>query len=81
MICDLLTDNILTFPYIFFEDKQKLINYINPFIYNVNESTNEGEEKYKRSGFTFKAGLLFYGSPGCGKTSTIKAILKYMAWL
>lgn len=62
---------------IFFEDKQKLINYINPFIYNVNESTNEGEEKYKRSGFTFKAGLLFYGSPGCGKTSTIKAILKY----
>jgi DNA polymerase III delta prime subunit len=38
---------------------------------------NEGEEKYKRSGFTFKSGLLFYGQPGCGKTSTIKAILKY----
>jgi len=62
---------------IFFEGKEKLINYINPFIYNKNELTNEGEEKYKRSGFTFKAGLLFYGFPGCGKTSTIKAILKY----
>lgn len=62
---------------IFFEDKQKLINYITPFIYDSFELFNIGEEKYKRSGFTFKAGLLFYGAPGCGKTSTIKAILKY----
>jgi hypothetical protein len=62
---------------IFFEGKDRLINYINPFIFNPNEEFNVGEEKYKRSGFTFKAGLLFYGYPGCGKTSTIKAILKY----
>jgi len=62
---------------IFFEGKDRLINYINPFIFNPNEEFNIGEEKYKRSGFTFKAGLLFYGYPGCGKTSTIKAILKY----
>jgi hypothetical protein len=62
---------------IFFEDKDKLINYIKPFIYDQFEKYNIGEEKYKRSGFTFKAGILFYGSPGCGKTSTIKAILKY----
>jgi hypothetical protein len=62
---------------IFFENKEKLINYIKPFIYDPLETINLGEEKYKRSGFTFKAGLLFYGSPGCGKTSTIKAILKY----
>ena len=62
---------------IFFEDKEKLIQYIKPFIYNPNETINLGEEKYKRSGFTFKAGLLFYGSPGCGKTSTIKSILNY----
>lgn len=62
---------------IFFEDKSKLINYIKPFVYDPFEKYNIGEEKYKRSGFTFKAGLLFYGSPGCGKTSTIKAILKY----
>lgn len=62
---------------IFFEEKDKLINYIKPFIYNPGEKKNIGEEKYKRSGFTFKAGIVFYGSPGCGKTSTIKAILKY----
>ena len=62
---------------IFFEDKDKLINYIKPFIYDPFEKKNVGEEKYKRSGFTFKAGILFYGSPGCGKTSTIKAVLKY----
>jgi hypothetical protein len=62
---------------IFFEGKNKLIDYIDPFVYNPLEKINLGEEKYKRSGFTFKAGLLFYGSPGCGKTSTIKAILKY----
>jgi hypothetical protein len=62
---------------IFFEDKDKLINYIKPFIYDPFEKYNIGEEKYKRSGFTFKAGILFYGSPGCGKTSTIKSILKY----
>lgn len=62
---------------IFFEGKDKLLNYITPFIYDPNETFNIGEEKYKRSGFTFKAGLLFYGAPGCGKTSTIKGILKY----
>ena len=62
---------------IFFEGKNDLIKYITPFIYNPNEITNLGEEKYKRLGCTFKAGLFFWGYPGCGKTSTIKAILKY----
>ena len=72
-----LQNNKDLFNNIFFEDKEKLINYIKPFIYNPTETNNIGEEKYKRCGFTFKAGLLFYGSPGCGKTSTIKAILNY----
>jgi len=62
---------------IFFEEKEKLINYITPFIYDPSETINVGEEKYNRTGFTFKAGLVFYGYPGCGKTSTIKAILNY----
>ena len=62
---------------IFIENKEKLIQYITPFIYNEKETINKGEDKYNRCGFTFKAGLFFYGSPGCGKTSTIKAILKY----
>jgi ABC-type dipeptide/oligopeptide/nickel transport system ATPase subunit len=62
---------------IFFEGKNDLIKYITPFIYNPSEITNKGEEKYTRLGCTFKAGLFFCGYPGCGKTSTIKAILKY----
>ena len=62
---------------IFFEGKDKLINYITPFIYDKEDKINSGEEEYKRAGFTFKAGLLFHGYPGCGKTSTIKAILSY----
>ena len=65
---------------IFFEGKKNLINYINPFVYNYDlddDFISKEEEKYIRCGFTFKAGLLFYGTPGCGKTSTIKAILNY----
>jgi hypothetical protein len=62
---------------IFFENKQMLLDYIEPFIYDKNDPQNKGEECYINAGMTFKAGLLFYGSPGCGKTSTIKGILKY----
>lgn len=65
---------------IFFEGKNNLINYIKPFVYNSDlddDYISKDEEKYIRCGFTFKAGILFYGTPGCGKTSTIKAILNY----
>ena len=65
---------------IFFEGKKNLINYIHPFVYNPDlddDYISKEEEKYIRCGFTFKAGILFYGTPGCGKTSTIKAILNY----
>jgi hypothetical protein len=61
---------------IFFEKKDKMLNYIKPFIYDPTVEESDGEKQYKRSGFTFKAGILFYGSPGCGKSSTIKGILK-----
>jgi hypothetical protein len=64
---------------IFFEGKEKLIKYVDKFIYNEEEVEkkipNKYEEEYKSIGYTYKATFLFYGFPGCGKTSTIKAIL------
>lgn len=64
---------------IFFEGKDKLIKYVDKFIYNEEEVEkkiqNKYEEEYKMIGYTYKATFLFYGYPGCGKTSTIKAIL------
>ena len=64
---------------IFFEGKDKLIKYVDKFIYNEEEVekkiSNKYEEEYKMIGYTYKATFLFYGYPGCGKTSTIKAIL------
>jgi hypothetical protein len=64
---------------IFFEGKDKLIKYVDKFIYNEeeveNKKPNKYEEEYKAIGYTYKATFLLYGAPGCGKTSTIKAIL------
>ena len=65
------------FNNIFFEEKDKLLKYIHPFIYDPIQKTNIGSPKYERCGIAFKAGILFHGSPGCGKTSTIKAILNH----
>ena len=62
---------------IFFEGKQKILEYITPFVYKKDQTSNPGESNYIRSGITFKAGILFHGAPGCGKTTTIKGILKY----
>ena len=61
---------------IFFDEKEKLMRYIEPFIFDSDKPNHPDEEKYKKAGYAFKAGLLFYGLPGCGKTSTIKGILK-----
>jgi ATP-dependent 26S proteasome regulatory subunit len=67
---DLLTN-------VFIQNKQNLIDYIDPFIYTPYKKDNDGKEMYKKLGNMFRAGLFFYGAPGTGKTSTIKAILKY----
>jgi hypothetical protein len=50
----------------FFTDVDKIIKRINFFINN--------KEWYQARGIPYQLGLLFYGPPGCGKTSTIKAI-------
>jgi len=62
------------FENIFYDNKQDLIDFINPFIVSKKEKT-EKELEYERLGITFKAAILLYGEPGCGKSSTIRAIL------
>ena len=54
------------FDNIFFEQKQTLLNRINTF--------QNKKDLYKRLGIPNNLGLMFYGEPGCGKTSCIKAI-------
>jgi ATP-dependent Zn protease len=57
------------FKNIFFEQKSQLIKRLDYFINN--------ELEYKKLGIPYTFGLLFYGAPGCGKTSSIKAIANY----
>jgi ATP-dependent Zn protease len=58
-----------TFDNIFFKDKEILMKKLNYFLNN--------EDKYKKKGIPYNIGFLFYGDPGCGKTSCIKAISNY----
>lgn len=60
---------------VFFEGQNKMIQYVSQFINSDNGGQSFAEDEYMRSGVTFKAGMLFYGVPGCGKSTTIKAIL------
>jgi ATP-dependent 26S proteasome regulatory subunit len=57
------------FNNIFFEDKKTLLKKTDYFLNNENE--------YKRKGIPYSLGFLFFGEPGCGKTSCIKALANY----
>jgi hypothetical protein len=65
--------NILTsfksFNNIFFTDKDILLKKLNHFLNN--------EEWYQKKGIPYNIGFLFHGTPGCGKTSCIKAISNF----
>lgn len=61
------------FNNIIIDEKEKLINYVNKF---KSEPDPKVIEDFKKMGMPYKAGILFWGTPGTGKTSTIKAILK-----
>lgn len=59
-----------TFNNLFFEGKDKIINRIDNYVNNFH--------RYTELGIAHTLGFLFHGSPGTGKTSTIKAIANYM---
>ncbi len=58
-----------TFNNLFFEQKELIINRLKQY---------EDIERYKKLGIPHTLGFLFYGEPGCGKTSCIKAIANHL---
>jgi len=61
---------------IFFEGKEKFLSFIDRFIpERETEETKTANDCYELAGITKKACILLHGSPGCGKSCTIKGIL------
>lgn len=60
-----------TFDNMFFEGKKQLISILKNFA--------EKKETYLKLGLPYTLGFLLHGEPGCGKTSVIKCIARYMS--
>ena len=58
-----------TFNTIFFEQKQSYLKSLNFFLNN--------EKWYQSRGIPYHYGIFLHGTPGCGKTSIIKATIQY----
>lgn len=55
-----------TFENVFFEQRQKVRNHVKFFLTR--------KDWYEKKGIPYTLGFMFHGGPGCGKTSSIKAI-------
>jgi hypothetical protein len=55
-----------TFDNVFFEQKEAVQNHTDFFL--------NRKDWYEKKGIPYTLGFMFHGPPGCGKTSTIKAI-------
>ena len=62
-------NSVKTFNNIFFPEKDELVEKIKFF--------EKNEAWFNDKGIPYTLGLLLHGQPGCGKTSTIKAIANY----
>jgi hypothetical protein len=55
-----------SFDNVFFEQREKVRNHVDFFL--------KRKDWYEQKGIPYTLGFMFHGDPGCGKTSTIKAI-------
>jgi len=55
-----------TFDNVFFEERQKVRKHVEFFL--------KKKDWYEKKGIPYTIGFMFHGDPGCGKTSTVKAI-------
>ena len=62
-------DSGKTFDNVFFPQKEAILKRLDFFTQN--------KDWYRKRGIPHTIGFMFYGEPGCGKTSTIKAIANY----
>lgn len=72
VISELIRNDRKPFKYLYLEHAtmERLKSYLHNF--------KEKRELYEKYGFPYKGGMLFYGVPGCGKTTAIVAIASHL---